>query len=59
MVKPISEYRRAIKQAQSKQELDEISFNALKNDDECTVFSKKYDKIIDMCVRRSEELQKS
>ena len=56
MVKPISEYKKAIGKATTKEELQAISYEALKNDDECTVFSKKYDKIVGLCVRREAEL---
>lgn len=59
MKKTLREYQKAISKAESKEELNAISYDALKNDPECTVFSKKYDRIIDMCVRREEKLSRS
>lgn len=49
-------YGGMIKHATTKEELDQISYDALKNDPECTVFSKKYNAIIKMCVKREMEL---
>lgn len=37
---------------QQKKELYAISYDALKNEDKCTVFSKKYDKIVELCTFR-------
>lgn len=57
-VKPLSlaAYGGMIKSAKTKEELEKISYGALKNDPECTVFSEKYNKIIRMCVKREIEL---
>ena len=52
----IADYKKKINKATTKEELQNISYNALKNDPECTVFSKKYDKIINLCTRREIEL---
>ena len=54
--KTLSVYGGMIKHATTKAELDAISYDALKNDPECTVFSKKYNAIIKMCVKREMEL---
>ena len=55
-MKTLKEYQSMIKKAKTKEELQSISYNALKNDEECKVFSKKYDKIINMCIKREMEL---
>ena len=56
MKKPMRYYEAEIRKATTKAELSAISFAALRDDDECTVFSKKYDRIIDLCVKREMEL---
>lgn len=56
MVKKISEYKAEISKAMSKEHLQHICLDALKYDDECTVFSKKYDKIVELCAVREIEL---
>jgi len=55
--KSIRDYQKEIKAATTKEQLQAISFNALKNDPECTVFSKKYDKIITLCTERQFALE--
>ncbi len=54
--KSLAVYGGMIKHATTKEELDKISYDALRDDPECTVFSKKYSAIIKMCVRREIEL---
>lgn len=57
MKKTIKEYQKEIQKATTKEELQAISYAALRNDPECTVFSKKYDRIISMCTQREAELE--
>lgn len=52
----LKEYQKIIKKAKSKDELQQISYKALRDDKECTVFSKKYNKIVNMCIKREMEL---
>lgn len=59
MRKNLREYKAAINKAASKEELTTISYDALKNDPECTIFSKKYERIIEMCIQREEDLTRS
>lgn len=54
--KALSVYGGMIKHATTKEELSRISYDALINDHKCTVFSKKYNAIIEMCVKRKMEL---
>lgn len=54
---PLAYYKKLAKQAKTAEELQVISFNALRDDPECTVFSRKYDKIVSMCVKREKELR--
>ena len=54
--KSLAVYGGMIKHATTKEELEEILYDALKNDVECTIFSKKYKAIIKMCVKREIEL---
>ena len=54
--KSLAVYGGMIKHATTKEELEKISSDALKYDAECTVFSKKYNAIIKMCVKREMEL---
>lgn len=54
--KRLAVYGGMIKHATTKEELEKICYDALKNDPECTVFSKKYNAIIKMCVKREIEL---
>ena len=56
MKKPMRLYEAEIKKATTKAELSNISYTALRDDEECTVFSKKYDKLITLCVKREIEL---
>lgn len=56
MKKPLKLYEAEIKKATTKAELSNISYTALRDDEECTVFSKKYDKIINLCTKRELEL---
>lgn len=56
MKKPMRLYEAEIKKATTKAELSNISYTALRDDEECTVFSKKYDKLIMLCVKREIEL---
>lgn len=56
MKKTLKLYEAEIKKATTKAELSNISYTALRDDEECTVFSKKYDKIINLCVKRELEL---
>ena len=51
-------YSNMIKAAKTKEELKKISYDAIKDDPECTVFSKKYNAIIKMCVKREMEMEK-
>ena len=57
-MKPLSlaAYGRMIRSAKTKEKLEKISYGALKNDPECTVFSNKYNEIIRMCIKREIEL---
>ena len=57
-MRTLAEYKAQIQRAKSKEELSRISYLALRDDPECTAFSKKYDKIVAMCVRREMELEK-
>lgn len=54
--KSLAVYGGMIKHAATKEELEDISYDALRDDPECTVFSKKYQAIIKMCVKREIEL---
>jgi hypothetical protein len=54
--KPLSAYGGMIKAATTKEELEQIAYDALKNDPECTVFSAKYAKITKLCVKREAQL---
>lgn len=56
MTRTLKDYQAMIKKAKTKEELRKISSDALMNDNECKVFSKKYDKIIIMCVKREMSL---
>ena len=56
MNKPMRLYEAEIRNATTKAELSNISYMALRDDEECTVFSKKYDRIIALCVMREIEL---
>jgi len=53
---PVSYYKKLISKANSAEELQNISYGALKNDPECTAFSKKYNKIVAMCVQKEMSL---
>ena len=50
-------YKELAAQANTVEELQTISYNALRDDPECTAFSGKYDKIVAMCVKREMELR--
>ena len=50
-------YRKQAAQATTVQQLQAISYTALRDDPECTAFSKKYDKIVAICVRREMEIK--
>ena len=52
----IKDYAKLINKAKTKKELQDITYKALTTDDECKVFSKKYDKIIQLCIKREIEL---
>lgn len=52
----LKDYRKLIKKATTKEEIDAISYGALKDDPTVMVFSKKWDKIVDMCIQREAEL---
>lgn len=56
MKKPMRCHEAEIKKATTKAELSNISYKALRDDEECTVFSKKYDRIIALCTKREIEL---
>lgn len=50
-------YKRLIAAAKTVDDLKDITYAALRDDDECTVFSKKYNKIVTMAVRRSIDME--
>ena len=52
----LKDYRKQLKKATPKEQIAAISYGALKDDPTVMVFSKKWDKIVDMCIRREEEL---
>ncbi|MBR1683648.1 MAG: hypothetical protein IJ708_00815 [Clostridia bacterium] len=54
---PLAYYKKLAKQAKTAEDLQAISYNALRDDPECDVFSKKYDKIVAICVKREMEIK--
>lgn len=57
-MRTLADYKAQIQRAKSKEELQQISYLALRDDPECTAFSRKYDKIVTLCVKREMELEK-
>lgn len=57
MVRPLSYYKSLIAKAQTVEELHRIDYEAFRDDDECTAFSKKTHKITAMCIKREDELK--
>ena len=53
---PIAYYKKKIAEAQTKEELRQISYLALRDDDECMVFSRKMERIDALCLLREAEL---
>ena len=56
MEKPMSFYADQVKQANTKEELNAISYKAFRDDDGCTVDNKKMNVIINLCILREVEL---
>ena len=54
----IAHYRKLISQVETVDQLQGISYSALRDDPECTAFSRKYDKIVAMCVEREMKMKK-
>ena len=53
---PMAYYRKQIDQANTKEELRQISYNAFRDDDQCLVGNRKMNRIDALCILREVQL---